>query len=43
MADLATRKPSLDRTLDPIERFGKVLRRLATHDRLFDTLADLQQ
>ena len=28
--------------LNPIERFWKKLRRRATHNRLFDTLADLK-
>jgi transposase len=28
--------------LNPIERFWKVLRRRATHNRLFDTVADLK-
>ena len=34
------RLPSYRPQLDPIERFWRVLRRRATHDRLFDTLAD---
>jgi hypothetical protein len=29
--------------LNVIERFGKLLRRRATHNRLFDTLADLKR
>jgi transposase len=28
--------------LNPVERFWKKLRRRATHNRLFDTLADLK-
>jgi transposase len=34
------RLPSYSPQLNPIERFWKVLRRRATHNRLFDTLAD---
>ena len=34
------RLPSSRPRLNPIERFGKALRRRATHDRLFDTWAD---
>ena len=30
-------------SLNPIERFWRVLRRRATHNRLFDTLADLKR
>lgn len=37
------RLPSYSPKLNPIERFWKVLRRRATHNRLFDTLADLKQ
>src|SRR5262249_6167454 len=37
------RLPSYSPQLNPIERFWKVLRRRATHNRLFDTIADLQQ
>jgi len=37
------RLPSYSARLNPIERFWKVLRRRATHNRLFDTLADLKQ
>ena len=36
------RLPSYSPQLNPIERFWKVLRRRATHNRLFDTLADLK-
>lgn len=36
------RLPSYSPKLNPIERFGKVLRRRATHKRLFETLADLK-
>ena len=36
------RLPSYSPQLNPIERFGKKLRRRATHKRLFDTLADLK-
>jgi hypothetical protein len=36
------RLPSYSPQLDPIERFWKRLRRRATHNRLFDTLADLK-
>lgn len=35
------RLPSYSPQLNPIERFWKKLRRRATHNRLFDTLADL--
>jgi len=34
------RRPSDSPQLNPVERFWKVLRRRATHNRLFDTLAD---
>jgi transposase len=37
------RLPSYSPHLNPIERFWKLLRRRATHNRLFDTLADLRQ
>jgi hypothetical protein len=37
------RLPSYSPQLNPIERFWKALRRRATHNRLFDTLADLRQ
>lgn len=37
------RLPSYSPQLNPIERFWKVLRRRATHNRLFDTLADLRR
>jgi transposase len=37
------RLPSYSPKLNPIERFWKVLRRRATHNRLFDTLADLKR
>jgi len=36
------RLPSYSPQLNPIERFRKKLRRRATHNRLFDTLADLK-
>jgi transposase len=36
------RLPSYSPQLNPIERFWKILRRRATHNRLFDTLADLK-
>jgi len=36
------RLPSYSPQLNPIERFWKVLRRRATHNRLFDTLSDLK-
>ena len=36
------RLPSDRPQLNPVERFGKVLRRRATHNRLFDTGADLK-
>jgi transposase len=36
------RLPSYRPQLNPSERFGKKLRRRATHNRLFDTLADLK-
>jgi hypothetical protein len=36
------RLPSYSPHLNPIERFWKKLRRRATHNRLFDTLADLK-
>jgi transposase len=37
------RLPSYSPQLNVIERFWKLLRRRATHNRLFDTLADLKQ
>jgi hypothetical protein len=37
------RLPSYSPQLNPIERFGKILRRRATHNRLFDALADLKK
>jgi transposase len=37
------RLPSYSPKLNPIERFGKVLRRRATHNRLFETLGDLKR
>ena len=37
------RLPSYSPQLNPIERFWKVLRRRATHNRLFDALADLKK
>jgi transposase len=36
------RLPSYSPQLNPIERFWKLLRRRATHNRLFDSLADLK-
>src|SRR6185503_11505608 len=36
------RLPSYSPQLNPIERFWKVLRRRATHNRLFDSLMDLK-
>ncbi len=36
------RLPSYSPKLNPIERFWKVLRRRATHNRLFETLAELK-
>ena len=36
------RLPAYSPQLNPIERFWKLLRRRATHNRLFDTLADLK-
>lgn len=36
------RLPSYSPRLNPIERFWKALRRRATHNRLFDTLAELK-
>jgi len=36
------RLPSYSPQLNPVERFWKKLRRRATHNRLFDTLADLK-
>ena len=36
------RLPSYSPQLNPVERFWKKLRRRATHNRLFDTLADLR-
>jgi transposase len=37
------RLPSYSPQLNPIERFWRLLRRRATHNRLFDTLADLKR
>jgi transposase len=37
------RLPSYSPQLNPIERFGKVLRRRATHNRLCDAIADLKK
>lgn len=37
------RLPSYSPQLNPIERFWKLLRRRATHNRLFDTVADLRR
>ena len=37
------RLPAYRPQLNPVERFWKKLRRRATHNRLFDTLADLKQ
>ena len=37
------RLPSYSPQLNPIERFWKALRRRATHNRLFDTIADLKK
>lgn len=37
------RLPAYSPQLNPIERFWKVLRRRATHNRLFDTLGDLKR
>src|SRR4051794_40874199 len=37
------RLPSYSPQLNPIERFWELLRRRATHNRLFDTLADLKK
>ncbi len=37
------RLPSYSPQLNPIERFWKILRRRATHNRLFDCLADLKR
>ena len=37
------RLPSYSPQLNPIERFWRVLRRRATHNRLFETLADLRR
>jgi len=37
------RLPSYSPQLNPIERFWKILRRRATHNRLFDTLTDLRR
>jgi len=37
------RLPSYSPQLNPIERFWKVLRRRATHNRLFDAIADLKK
>jgi DDE superfamily endonuclease len=37
-----SRLPSYSPHLNPVERFWKKLRRRATHNRLFDTLADLK-
>ena len=36
------RLPSYSPQLNPIERFWKVLRRRATHNRLFDAISDLK-
>ena len=36
------RRPSYSPQLNPVERFWKKLRRRATHNRLFDTLAELK-
>jgi transposase len=36
------RLPAYSPSLNPVERFWKALRRRATHNRLFDTLADLK-
>jgi hypothetical protein len=36
------RLPGYSPQLNPVERFWKILRRRATHNRLFDTLADLK-
>jgi len=37
------RLPAYSPQFNPIERFWKVLRRRATHNRLFDALADLKR
>lgn len=37
------RLPSYSPQLNPIERFWKVLRRRATHNRLFEALAELKK
>ena len=37
------RLPSYSPRLNPVERFWKALRRRATHNRLFETLADLKR
>jgi transposase len=37
------RLPSYSPQLNPVERFWKVLRRRATHNRLFDAIADLKR
>ncbi len=37
------RLPPYSPQLNPVERFWKVLRRRATHNRRFDTLADLKR
>jgi transposase len=37
------RLPAYSPSLNPIERFWRVLRRRATHNRLFDALADLKR
>ncbi len=37
------RLPPYSPSLNPVERFWRVLRRRATHNRLFDTLADLKR
>lgn len=37
------RLPSCSAQLNPIERLWKVLRRRATHNRLFDSIADLKK
>jgi transposase len=39
---LFKRLPAYSPQLNPIERFWKMLRRRATHNRLFDSLADLK-
>jgi transposase len=37
------RLPGYSPQLNPVEQFWRVLRRRATHNRLFDTLGDLKQ